>query len=112
MTLVKHEIPLLEYDDDKDAVVSPRHENLPIALPERAAYVFSEQAVERYAEKTGAKIVAHFESATKLFPVYVVEYKGTDICLAPAPVGAAAAAQSNAPRIGRIVVFFMGGTIP
>ena len=79
MTLVKHEIPLLEYDDDKDAVVSPRHENLPIALPERAAYVFSEQAVERYAEKTGAKIVAHFESATKLFPVYVVEYKGTDL---------------------------------
>ena len=93
MTIVKNDLPILEYDDEKDAVIMPGHENLPLTLPERAVYAFLGEAVDKYAEKVGAKVVAHFESETKLFPIYVFTYRGEEICLAQAPVGAAAAAQ-------------------
>ena len=43
--------------------------------------------------KSGADCVGEFVSATKNYPVYVVNYKGEEICLAQAPVGSAPAAQ-------------------
>ena len=91
--LVKNEIPILEYDDGKEAVVMPRHENLPISLPERAVFAFLGDAVDFYAEKSGAKVVGYFESATKNYPIYVLGKGEKEVCLAQAPVGAAAATQ-------------------
>ena len=40
-----------------------------------------------YAREVGADCVGEFVSATKTYPVYVVNYKGEEICLAQAPVG-------------------------
>lgn len=37
--------------------------------------------------------MATFVSATKVYPIYVMEHQGEKICLAQAPVGSAAAAQ-------------------
>ena len=37
--------------------------------------------------------MASFVSATKVYPIYVLEHQGEEICLAQAPVGSAAAAQ-------------------
>ena len=93
MTIVKNDLPILEYDDDKGAVVMPRHENLPLTLPERAVFAFLADAVDEYAKKSGAKTVGYFESSTKNYPVYVLEYRGEEICLVQAPVGAPAAVQ-------------------
>lgn len=44
-------------------------------------------------KKTGSKIVSHFISATKQYPVYVTKYNGEEIVLCQAPVGAAPATQ-------------------
>ncbi|MBR1746856.1 MAG: nucleoside phosphorylase [Clostridia bacterium] len=93
MTLIKNEIPILEYDDDPQAIIAPDHEGFDIRLPERAVFPFLSDTVDAYAKKVGAKAVATFESATKKYPVYVFPYRGRDICLAQAPVGSAPAAQ-------------------
>lgn len=89
----KHEIPILEFDDNPQAVIMPTHENLDLNLPARCVYAFLEEEIERYALSVGAEKVGEFVSATKTYPVFVMTYNGEEICLAQAPVGSAAAAQ-------------------
>ena len=89
----KHEIPILEFDDNPQAVIMPTHEGLDLHLPEKSVYAFLEDEIDRFAEAVGAKQVASFVSATKTYPVYVMEHQGEEICLAQAPVGSAPAAQ-------------------
>lgn len=55
MVLEKHEIPLLEFDSDVEAVLMPNHEELDIHLPEKAVFAFLENYIEEYAETHGAK---------------------------------------------------------
>ena len=89
----KHEIPILEFDDNPQAVIMPTHEDLDLNLPSRCVYAFLGEKIERYANAIGAEKVGEFVSATKTYPVYVMTYNGEEICLAQAPVGSAAAAQ-------------------
>lgn len=89
----KHEIPILEFDDNPRAVIMPTHEGIDVHLPEKCVYAFLEDEIDCFAKVVGAKQVATFVSATKTYPVYVMEYQGEEICLAQAPVGSAAAAQ-------------------
>ena len=89
----KHEIPILEFDDNPQAVIMPTHEDLDLNLPARCVYAFLEEEIERYANAVGAEKVGEFVSATKTYPVYVMTYNGEEVCLAQAPVGSAASAQ-------------------
>ena len=89
----KHEIPILEFDENPQAVIMPTHEDLDLNLPSRCVYAFLGEEIERYANAIGAEKVGEFVSATKTYPVYVMTYNGEEICLAQAPVGSAAAAQ-------------------
>ena len=89
----KNVIPILEFDDNPQAVIMPNHEGLDLQLPKKCIYAFLEEEIDRYAQEVGAKCVGEFISATKTYPVYVVNYKGEEICLAQAPVGSAPAAQ-------------------
>ena len=59
----------------------------------KCVYAFLEDEIDRFAKAVSAKQVASFVSATKTYPVYVMEHQGEDICLAQAPVGSAPAAQ-------------------
>ena len=93
MSIIRHEIPILEYDDNPAAALEPRHENLNIKLPEKAVFAFLYDAVDLYAKAHGCKIVSEFISATKTYPIYVVEYNGEEVCMVQAPVGASAAVQ-------------------
>lgn len=93
MSIIKNEIPILEYDPDPSAVIMPGHEGLDMVLPEKAVYAFLGKEVDLYAREHGARTAAHFESETKLYPVYVLDIGGEEICLMQAPVGAPAAAQ-------------------
>ena len=89
----KHAIPILEFDDNPQAVIMPNHEGLDLQLPKKCVYAFLEEEIDRYAQEVGAKCVGEFVSATKTYPVYVMGYKGEKVCLAQAPVGSAPAAQ-------------------
>lgn len=93
MSLIKNEIPILEFDPSQEAVINPNHENLQLKLPRKCVYAFLGEYIDEYAVKTNAQKVAEFVSATKLFSIYVTTYKGEKITLCQAPVGAAPAVQ-------------------
>lgn len=93
MAVRKHEIPILEYDDSLLAVIQPDHERLDLHLPAKAVFAFLGGCIGRYAKEQELTPVAEFLSITKKYPIYVVRYKGEDICLCQAPVGAPAAVQ-------------------
>lgn len=93
MSVIKNEIPILEYDTDKNAVIMPNHENLDLQLPKKAVFAFLGEHIDDYAENNGARKVSAFISVTKHYPIYIVDYKGEEICLCQAPVGSAPAAQ-------------------
>ena len=89
----KHAIPILEFDDNPQAVIMPNHEGLDLQLPKKFIYAFLEEEIDRYAQEVEADCVGEFVSATKTYPVYVINYKGEKVCLVQAPVGSAPAAQ-------------------
>ncbi len=93
MALIKNEIPILEYDDNKHSVLMPDHENLGLHLPKKAVYMFLGEYVDAFAKTMGAEVVCKFVSATKKYPIYVIEYRGENICVVQAPVGSSPAAQ-------------------
>ena len=93
MAIVKHEIPILEFDTEQAAVLNPTHENLGLTLPKKCVFAFLGSYIDEYAAKTAAKQVSTFMSATKQYPIYITTYKGEEIVLCQAPVGAAPAAQ-------------------
>ena len=93
MSIIKNEIPILEFDSDPSAVIRPTHEELELQLPKKCVFAFLGDYIDIYAGKTETRQVSEFLSATKRYPIYITRYKGEDIVLCQAPVGAAAAAQ-------------------
>lgn len=93
MGIIKHEIPILEFDTEKTAVINPTHDRLDLKLPSKCVFAFLGEYIDEYAKNSETRQVETFISATKQYPIYVTKYMDTDICLCQAPVGAAAAAQ-------------------
>lgn len=93
MSMIKNELPILEFDAEKTAVIDPDHERLTLSLPPKCVFAFLGDHIEEYASHSETKQVEVFISATKRYPIYITKYKGTEICLCQAPVGAAAAVQ-------------------
>ena len=93
MSILKHELPILEFDTDPAAVLAPTHENLNLKLPQKAVFAFLGNYIEKYAKEHSCTQAGLFISSTKSYHIYITQYKGTDICFCQAPVGAAAAVQ-------------------
>ena len=84
---------MLEFDDEQGAVINPTHEKLDLRLPRKCVFAFLGEYISEYAEGAGAVKVSDFISMTKHYPVYIIQYKGEEITLCEAPVGAAASSQ-------------------
>ena len=93
MSIIKNEIPILEFDTEKTAVINPGHGELGLKLPKKCVFAFLGDYIDEYASKTETQKVSEFLSATKIYPIYVTKYKGEEIALCQAPVGSAASAQ-------------------
>lgn len=93
MSIIKNEIPILEFDTEQTAVINPSHEELDLKLPKKCVFAFLGDYIDTYASKTETTQVSVFISATKHYPIYITKYKGEEIVLCPAPVGAAPAVQ-------------------
>ena len=104
MGIIKNAIPILEFDTEQTAVISPVHENLQLNLPKKCVFVFLGNYIDEHADKSDTKQVSSFISATKSYPIYVTKYKGEEIVLCQAPVGAAAATQILEWLIGYTMV--------
>ncbi len=93
MSIIKNKIALLEFDPEQEAVINPTHEKLELELPRKCVFAFLGDYIEKYATSKKAREVSHFVSDTKRYPIYVIRYKGEEIVLCQAPVGAAPSAQ-------------------
>lgn len=93
MSIIKNEIPILEFDNDQSAVINTTHEKLNLILPKKCVFAFIGEYMSTYANKVNAKKVSEFISMTKRYPIYVTKYKGEEITLCEAPVGSAASSQ-------------------
>ncbi len=93
MSIKKREVPLLEFDSDKNAVLRPDHENLDLKLPKKAVFMFLGEYVDKFANEHNAKVVSEFVTITKRFPIYIIEHNGEEVCLVQAPLGASASAM-------------------
>lgn len=93
MSILKNEIPILEFDTEVSAVINPNHEELDLRLPKKCVFAFLGDYIDTYASKTDTRQVSLFISATKHYPIYITKYKGEEIVLCQAPVGAAPAVQ-------------------
>lgn len=87
----RHEIPLMEFDGDKTAVIAPDHEGIGRVLPKKAVLAFLYDEVEDYAREMGGRVAAEFVCCSGTYPAYVVAYHGQEIALMRACLGAPAA---------------------
>ena len=93
MSISKNDLPILEYDENPISIIMPGHEDLDIKLPEKCVFPFLGDFIDEFALVNSAVEVAIFETITKTFSIYVMEYEGEQICLEQAPLGSAASAQ-------------------
>lgn len=93
MSIIKNEIPILEFDTEQTAVINPGHKEIGLKLPKKCVFAFLGEYIDEYASKTETSQVSEFVSTTKPYPIYITKYKGEEIVLCQAPVGAAPAAQ-------------------
>lgn len=66
----KHAIPILEFDDNPQAVIMPNHEGLDLQLPKKCVYAFLGEEIDRYAREVGANCVGEFVSAWHLLVIW------------------------------------------
>ena len=92
MTLIKNEIPILEYDTEQKAVIMPDRKNL-YSFPRKAVFPFLLDEVDSFAATHACEEIGEFQSITKRYPIYKVNYNGHDVCMCQAPMGSAAAVQ-------------------
>ena len=92
MALIKHEFPILERDSEQTAVIMPNRNGL-YDLPKKCVFAFLGETTDHFALKNKCEKVAVFDSITKDYPIYKIDYKGEEICFCQAPCGASAAAQ-------------------
>lgn len=92
MSLIKNDIPILEYDTNSKAVIMPRH-STNFHFPERAVMLFMETEIDDYTMTNKCEIIGQFISITKDFPVYKTVHNGVELAICQAPLGGAASTQ-------------------
>ena len=92
MSLIKNDIPILEYDINSEAVIMPGH-STNFKFPERAVMLFMEKEIDDYVMTNECEIIGQFVSITKIFPVYKTVHNGIEVAICQAPLGGAASTQ-------------------
>ena len=92
MSLIKNDIPILEYDTNSKAVIMSGH-STNFHFLERAVMLFMETEIDDYAMTNKGEIIGQFISITKDFPVYKTVHNGVELAICQAPLGGAASTQ-------------------
>lgn len=92
MALVKNEIPILEYDTERLAVIMPGHHS-DYQFTEKVVMLFMEPEIEDFVRTHECEVVGKFVCVTKDFLVYKTLHKGSEIAFVQAPLGGAGAVQ-------------------
>lgn len=90
--LYKNEIPILEYDDAREAVLVPNR-NEHYRFPQYAAFAFVKNECENYAQKHACEMIGEYKTITKTYPIFKTVFNEREICFMQAPLGSSASAQ-------------------
>jgi uridine phosphorylase len=86
------EFPILEFDEDKNAVIRPSNLIKQKDVPERCILCFFSEEIEKILTEYPHKIVSNFISSGINYPLYELDYKGNKISIIQAAVGSPLAA--------------------
>lgn len=99
MSLHKNAFPILEYDDEKDGFIKPNRKGKDL-LPEICVITFFREVLEDFVTKHKYEIRKNYRSEMGDFPIYVLQYKGIELCMIQAVVGSASIAMMTDFLIG------------
>ncbi len=90
--LRRHELPILEYDDDPfDPISHGIRSAATVQLPPRAVVTLLGSVTPRWAQEHGYRVAETVTMITRPFPIWVGQHRGVEVALAEIPVGAPAA---------------------
>ncbi|HOA21255.1 MAG TPA: nucleoside phosphorylase [Anaerolineaceae bacterium] len=84
--------PVLDFDPDSEAVISPPKKDIPGGFPDRAVICFFREVIEKVAMEHGAKKISSVSSEGGEHPIYEIEHKGKRLAFFFPGVGAPLAA--------------------
>ncbi len=86
------EFPVLDFDPDREAIISPPKKEIPGGFPQRAVICFFMEVIEKVAREHGAKKLTSISSEGGEHPIYEIELKGERLAFFFPGVGAPLAA--------------------
>jgi uridine phosphorylase len=86
------EFPILDFDPDRDAIISPPKKEFPGGFPQRAVICYFREVIEKVAREHQAKKLASISSEGGEHPIYEIELKGERLAFFFPGVGAPLAA--------------------
>ena len=86
------EFPVLDFDPDREAIISPPKKEIPGGFPQRAVICFFKEVIEKVAREHGAKKLTSISSEGGEHPIYEIELKGVRLAFFFPGVGAPLAA--------------------
>jgi uridine phosphorylase len=89
---MKNAFPILEYDPDPQAILTPRHVVKPIAIPEHCVLCFFNDEVEKLRQKGLLQRIKKLKTEMGAHPVYKLAVNGREVALFHPGVGAPLAA--------------------
>ena len=91
--LKRNKYPILEFDTDRRAVISPSHLHArDAATPERGVMCFQDETVRKLKRAGRLKEIFRITTVCQDYPVYQLTHKGEKVLLFRPTIGAAAAA--------------------
>ncbi|MDI9242118.1 nucleoside phosphorylase [Fusibacillus kribbianus] len=92
MPINKNEYPILEFDYTATSIINPCSNKTGL-FPQKLIFAFLQEEIEYFVKNHNGQEIDNFESVTKIYPIYEVEFKKEKIALCQAPAGASAAVQ-------------------
>ncbi|MGQ4873914.1 MAG: nucleoside phosphorylase [Promethearchaeia archaeon] len=75
---MKKEFPILEFDNDKTAVINPWDWVKPIDAPEHCVITFFKEVIDKLVKEEKAKKIAEEKTELGRHPIYLVKYQGRE----------------------------------
>ncbi len=99
--MVKKQFPILEFDNEREAILEPGNLIEPMDVPEECVICFFADVIEHLVEERAAKVVAHSVSEIGQHPVYEIDFEGKRLVFFHPGIGAPLAAALLEEMIAR-----------
>lgn len=89
--IIENEFPILEYSTEHLAIINPRPSEKP--FPRLCLMTFFEEVLTSFLSQYENEPIGAYSSEMRKFPIYKLNYNGTEICLVQAVVGSGSIAM-------------------